>query len=602
MKNPNNTDVLIIGGGPAGMVSAIYLDLLGISTIVLERRLEISKHPKAHELSARSIEILCQLGFTLDELKAEASPHEDASRILFGHTINHELGEIDLLAGGNDEKYKAHLASPEPYLNLSQTELEKLMRKRLTDCSKSQLLLGHQWESMEENNNTITSEVFDIEKKQNYSIKSKFVICADGAGSRSRKFLGIPMIGAEKINDFISVYFELNLRDYVKKPAKLYWIMNPAAPGTFIAHHIEKRWVYHFPIFTPHEKKEQFTEEILKDRILTALGDHSIPLEIDSISFWRMTSQVAHQFRKGRAFLVGDAAHRFPPTGGLGMNSGIGDVQNLCWKLAMVINGNANPRLLDSYESERRPVIELNTAESLRNYHKIWEVPKSMGLNPQALEWQAKVENSTIFKAIPKSWTNVLKKRLIKMLSKKVLAIPSQPKLHQKVKSVIKDQIEHFDRIGLDLGYFYKKGAIFFNESTYLPEQKVSQYEPSIEPGVRFPHFWIYQDGKKISSHDWLHPDKFTLLCDDEGEEWWNRNIENYSSRLKVIFKVVNVTRQLQSQPKDALEKAFYDIDGVPLLLVRPDGQIAWHPETLRVNIDLILNKLCLLNPIQSLA
>lgn len=600
MESQLTTDILIIGGGPAGMLSAIYLDLLGISTIVLERKLEISEHPKAHELSARSIEILCQLGFTIEELKAEASPHEDASRVLFGHTINQELGEIDLLEGGNDEKYKAHLASPEPYLNLSQTELEKIMRRRLLTCANSQLLLGHQWEHMREDNNVVASEIFDLRKKKNYNIQSKYVICADGAGSRSRKYLGIPMIGAEKINDFISVYFELNLRDYVKKPAKLYWIMNPEAPGTFIAHHIEKRWVYHFPIFTPSEKKEQFTEEILKDRILKALGNPDIPLEIKSISYWRMTSQIAHHFRKGSAFLVGDAAHRFPPTGGLGMNSGIGDVQNLCWKLAMVIKGTASEKLLNTYDVERRPIIELNTAESLRNYYKIWEVPKSMGLNPHALEWQAKIENSTIFKAIPKSWTNALKKRLTRMLSKKILAIPNQPKLHGKVKTVIKDQIEHFDRIGLDIGYYYKKGAIIFNEFRNPPEQKVSEYQPSIEPGVRFPHFWIYQDGKKMSSHDWLDPSKFTLLCDHEGQRWWNKNIEKYSSEIQKMFKVVNVANQLQNQPETALEKSFYDIDGVPILLIRPDGQIAWYPETLRVNLDVILKKLCLRNLINS--
>ena len=107
------------------------------------------------------------------------------------------------------------------------------------------------------------------------------------------------MIGEDKINDFISVYFELNLRDYLKKTAKLFWIMNPAAPGTFIAHHIEKRWVYHFPIFTPYEKKEDYTEEVLEERILTALGNPDIPLDIDSISFWRMTCQIAEKFRKG---------------------------------------------------------------------------------------------------------------------------------------------------------------------------------------------------------------------------------------------------------------------------------------------------------------
>ena len=226
MKKQLTTDVLIIGGGPAGMLSAIYLDLLGISSIVLERKAEISRHPKAHELSARSIEILQQLGFSLEELKAEASSYRDASRVLFGHTINHELGEIDLLEGGNDKKYVAHLASTEPYLNLSQTELEKLIRKRLGNCPGSQLLLSHQWEHLEEGEDRVISKVKKLSEGNEITIESTYVICADGAGSRSRKALGIEMIGEDKINDFISVYFELNLRDYLKQTAKLFWIMN----------------------------------------------------------------------------------------------------------------------------------------------------------------------------------------------------------------------------------------------------------------------------------------------------------------------------------------------------------------------------------------
>ncbi len=593
-KEDHSTDVLIIGGGPAGMVSAIYLDLLGISSIVLERQFEISEHPKAHELSARSIEILCQLGFTTDELKKEASPHEDASRILFGHTVNSEIGEIDLLASGNNEKYKAHLASPLPYLNLSQTALEALMRQRLEACTNSKLLLGHQWESMEEHDAGVESVVLNRAVDHHLSINSKYVICADGAGSRSRKALGIEMLGEEKLDDFISVYFELNLRKFLTKPAKLFWIMNPAAPGTLIAHHVEKRWVYHFPIFTPYQKKEQFTKAILKQRILTALGNGDIPVVIKSISFWRMASQIAQTFRKGRAFLVGDAAHRFPPTGGLGMNSGIGDVQNLCWKLALVIKETAGDDLLDTYEAERKPIIELNSQESLRNYFSIWEIPKAMGLYPKVMKWQAILLSSSIVKLLPQRWVDALLQKIHKALSKKILAIPSNPKRHQKVKLAIKEQTEHFDRIGLDLGYVYQEGAIILNPANKPPEQTVSEYQPSIAPGVRFPHFWVFDQGGKISSHQWLHADKFTLLCNDEGEAWWAKHAEQLPLNISSTLQVINVTERLSNQPDNALEKPFYPIQKTPLLLIRPDGQIAWQPDNLEIDIKSVFKQLFL--------
>lgn len=592
MKKPYVTEVLIIGGGPAGMLSGIYLDCLGISSVIIERQLNISEHPKAHELSARSIEILCQLGFTLEELKAEASSYEDASRILFGHTIKDILGEIDLQADGNDAKYRKHLAAPEPYLNLSQTELEKIMRRRLESCTYCKLWIGHQWERMEEQGDLVQSEILDLVNERDLRVDSKYVICADGAGSRSRRSLGIDMLGEDKINDFISVYFEHNLRDYLIKPAKLFWIMNPAAPGTFIAHHIEKRWVYHFPIYTPYEKMEQFTEPVLKQRILTALGDETIPIELSSISFWRMTCQIAETFRKGRAFLVGDAAHRFPPTGGLGMNSGIGDVQNLCWKLALVINEQAGDALLDSYETERRPIIELNSKESLHNYFKIWDVPRSIGLDPRAMKWQAMLLNSSLVRLFPKRWISTLLGKVYKMLSRKIMGIQADAKLHAKVKQAIKNQIDHFDRIGLDLGYFYERGAIVRRASSQLPHQTVSSYTPSLEPGARFPHFWYHVQGEKKNSHAWLQPTRFSLLCNQQGKAWWTAHAMQLPEKIRSLLQVSVIEDQMSGNRSVTMEEPIYPIDKIPLLLIRPDGQIAWRPENLEGDLIPIFNQL----------
>jgi len=583
------SEVLIVGAGPTGMVAALHLDLLGISSTVVERRKAISKHPKAHELSARSIEILLQLGINIEELKKEASPHEDASRILFGHTINETFGEIDLLSGGNDAKYEEHLALAEPYLNLSQTSLEEVLREKLLSSKKVELLIEHSWNGMEQSSDRVVSSVKEASGKE-ISIESQYVICADGAGSRTRADLGIEMIGAQKLDDFVSVYFEHNLRNFVQKPGKLYWILNPKAPGTFIAHHIECRWVYHFPIQTPYEKPEQFTDEVVRGRILEALGDASLPINIHSVSVWRMTRQIAATFSKGRAFLAGDAAHRFPPTGGLGMNSGIGDAHNLCWKLAMVIQKKAGDELLATYEQERRAVLEINSAKSEQNYHKIMEVPKAVGLNPAMLKVQAKVLNSTLMKLLPKDMVSNRLNRIHEGLSRKIRREIESPRRLEKIQKVVADQVEHFDRIGLDLGYAYEQGCIVRGASDLLPEQEVSSYRPSIEPGVRFPHFWVGEGRKKTSSHDWLSSAYFTLLCNQEGEKWWSEKSEG--TKLGFFAEIVVKNVEASMVAVQSTVAAYYNIATTPLLLIRPDGHVAWKPQSLEVELSSIFNQL----------
>ena len=154
------TEVLIIGSGPAGMVSALCLAKLGISCIIVEQYAGVNKHPKAHELNARSIEILEELGISSEDLIKEASPFSDGARILFCQTINEEYGRIDLFADkARRAKYKRHLKSKTPYLNLSQTELEKILLRKAKENPLIELLYQHQWQSLRQEGSAVKSEI-----------------------------------------------------------------------------------------------------------------------------------------------------------------------------------------------------------------------------------------------------------------------------------------------------------------------------------------------------------------------------------------------------------------------------------------------------------
>ena len=592
------TQVLIIGAGPSGMVSSLCLAKLGISSIIVERNAGVNEHPKAHELNTRSIEILAELGINSEDLIKEAAPFSDGARILFCQTVNEEYGRIDLYADEHRRaKYDQHLKSKTPYLNLSQTELEKILLRKVAENPMIEILFQQQWQSLTQDKTGVKSEIVDRQKETTSTIQSQYVIAADGAGSRCRKFVNIPFKGPDKIQDFVSAYFEKNLRDHIQTPAKLFWVLNPEAAGTFIAHHIEKRWVYMLPIYLEYEKKESFTKAFLANRIKKALGNESLDIEVKSISYWRMSAQVAETFRNNRVVLVGDAAHRFPPTGGLGMNTGIADAHNIAWKLQAVINGLADEKLLDTYEQERKPIAEQNTEESLFNYHKILEVIEVFGLERNGLEQLAKLKNTAPAKWLPTAWLEKIIAFGGKRVRKQMDEFHTNPALKEKVLATIGDQVAHFDRIGLDIGYVYEQGAIIPDGTDLvLPADKVTEYIPSTRPGARFPHVDFQKDTRPTSSHDLFDYHSFTLLIRAKGGHW-ETVLAQLPTTMQQKIKVVRLDQLGLSEIVFKQLIGLCTIDETGALLIRPDGHVAWREKQLiegeSIDCNQLFERLC---------
>ena len=569
------TDVLIVGGGPAGLVSGLLLAKLGVSSVILERNAQTDEHPKAHELNARSVEILSALDISEADLAKEASPLSDGSRVLFCRRINEEIGRIDLLADPERaKKYRQHLRSHLPYFNLSQSEFEKILVARAEREPRVDLRFRHRWESMDPGANTDVSRIADDETKETYAIESRVVIAADGASSPCRRALGIEMEGPVEIQNFVNAYFQLNLRAHIDTPAKLYWIFHPKYMGAFIAHHIEKRWVYAVPIFAPYESADDYPPEVLANRIRGAL-DYDGDVEIVSTSTWRMTAQVAQAFRAGRVFLVGDAAHRFPPTGGLGMNTGIADAHNLCWKLAAVLREHASDALLDTYESERRPIALRNCEESHRNFDKMFDVIESVGLHPSGPEWLARVTGNRIVRMLPAAIRRILRNVISFPADLLVRRAINNPRVNSRVGKSIADQIGHFDRLGLDIGYRYASGALIQDETEIADDPNgVTEYTPSCNPGARLPHVWLRRDGADISSHDLLGLDAFTLIINGPAADWHEAAV-SVGNASGINIKTVAIGCDLADS--DGQWRAIADLNPGGAILVRPDGHIAWR-------------------------
>jgi hypothetical protein len=281
-----------------------------------------------------------------------------------------------------------------------------------------------------------------------------------------------------------------------------------------------------------------------------AMARPDVSLTIRTVSPWVMTSQTAERYRDGRIFLAGDSAHRFPPTGGLGLNTGVQDAHNLVWKIAAVEKGWADARLLDTYQQERQPIARYNAEQSLQNAARLLEVPQAMGTNAEpdrARECFA--------------------------------AMLADPARRAEVRAAIDNQAEHFDMLGLQLGYSYTAGALVPDETPHpTPANPVRDFVPSSHPGGRMPHGWVERAGRRISTLDLIGLDQFTLLVGPAGSAWMES-----AEAADLPIRCVQLGRDIVDRAGWWSGVAGMEADGA--LLVRPDQHVAFRSRGAAVDV-----------------
>ena len=343
-RHENDVDVLIVGAGPVGLCCSRLLSRMGVSNRVLERRSGLHTAPQAHVVSARSMEIFRAAGIPAEKTVAAATRPQDQGSIRWVQTL---AGPVigDLQLGSPERIMKTFASTPTPTMNIPQHRLEPVLYEAASDAGAG-IDFEVEWLGAKQNERGVVSEARDHGTGETLEIRSRYLLGCDGAGSPVRRALGIGMEGPAHVQSYLSVFVQGNLRHVVgEHPGLLYWHLDPLEPAVFIAHDIDSTWIFMHPYDPERVPQESFTPERCRQLVEDAIGAEA-DFEIRETGFWQMTCQVADRYRDGRIFLVGDAAHRFPPTGGMGMNTGVADAFNLAWKLAAVLGGRADERLL----------------------------------------------------------------------------------------------------------------------------------------------------------------------------------------------------------------------------------------------------------------
>ncbi|MGE0314386.1 MAG: FAD-dependent monooxygenase [Lautropia sp.] len=511
--------VLIVGGGVVGMSASMMLAKHGIESLLVTYYPGTSPHPKSHILNQRTMEIFTELGVA-DDIYAVATPPNRMKYAgwfsgLAGNDDRYgrEIGRVEAWGVGyTDPDYIA--ASPCRSANYPQMYLEPIIKRHAERLSPGRVRFFHEMLGLEQDADGVEAIVLNRETRQRFKVRSKYLFGADG-GKTVGRMVGIAMTGQPTTMRMVSVHFGADLSRWAHGPDVMTrFLINPDFGGSWASGVLipegptrwgneTEEWVFHSR-YTSDDPGPIDPATVLA-RMKLVLGFDVIGVEpiVHNVSEWAMGGKLADRYRAGRVFLLGDSCHQHPPTGGLGMNSGVQDAYNLCWKIAAVLDGRARDALLDSYEVERRPVAANNVEVAMGNAMHHFRIDEAIGLS----EKNSVEENWARLAAI---WNEHPAEDL-----------PRAQSLHEQLAKAIAAQRIGFRHHNVEFGYTYKAGALVPDDT---PEpvalDPILIYEPATRPGHPLPHAWVQRTGKPVPLASLIDGTHFLLIAGEDGRDW----------------------------------------------------------------------------------
>ncbi|MFF8615367.1 FAD-dependent monooxygenase [Streptomyces sp. NPDC015350] len=358
----SHTSVLVVGGGPVGLALSCLLSGHGVDHMLIEAHPATSRHPKARGVSARSMEIFRRIGLE-EAVRAAGLPPEQVH-----FYRGRDLVDPDHVRTGlAREPDEGPEHTPSPGLICSQDVLEPLLLRRAEELPGSRVRFGTRLVSFTDDGSGVRAVVEERATGRRNHLWADWLVGCDGAASTVRAGAGIAMEGPTGLGRYLSIRFEAPLGRVVADRASASYFLTVPGRGGFMAVDNDRHWIYQYPLGAD-AAADPTDHRLLAGLVRTAAGIPDLDVTIRDTMTWRMDARLADAYRRSRVLLAGDAAHVIPPTGGHGMNTGIGDADNLAWKLAAVIAGYADEALLDTYGDERRPlarqVIDISMANA----------------------------------------------------------------------------------------------------------------------------------------------------------------------------------------------------------------------------------------------
>ncbi|NMO03658.1 aromatic ring hydroxylase [Gordonia sp. TBRC 11910] len=556
--------VLIVGGGGCGLAASIFLSDLNIDHLVIERRLTGSGLPKAHYLNQRTMEIFRQHALA-DAIYEVGTPIEKMGSVNWATSLGGDgpldrrsLGRLDAFGGGAlRETYSRD--SPCLSSNYPQSRLEPLLRDVAEERGPGRVRFHHELTRLRQDSDGVTASVTDLDSRESYSVRAQYVIAADG-GKTVGPMSGIEMTGQTGLLDMISVHFSADLSGYYDDADMMTWLINPDGwdgcglvqmGPTWGAQ--SEEWVLNSVL--PPDDPARNEHSLMPDRVRGLLKLPDLEMRVHRINSWIIEGVVAERYQDGRIFLAGDAAHRHPPTTGLGLNTAFQDAHNLAWKLAAVLSGQASAALLATYAAERQPIGTRNVDWAMFTFFNHLVLDPGFGLLPGAAPEQNVQALAAFFADDPMGQTR-----------------------RARAAHVLDTQRTEFQAHDLEIGFSYDVGALI-PDGTERPERDPmgATYRPSTRPGHRLPHAWLEHDGRRLSTHDLSpHSSGFALITGPDGDAWLDA-ARQAADRFGIQLTAIKVGEHGEYLDTDGRWRAVCQISDAGAVLIRPDKHIAWR-------------------------